>query len=371
MKSPDTNSKFTRTWPLALGSVVLGALVLSTQMVACSLINDDEPEQDEPSGETGDLGDNEACVQALEIKQESNDCPYPSAPMMINDFGDQNVLLIDDPANGTTIGPQGWLFGTVTTADWVAFSVEEFGECAVGCVIPEGHPCGKEDNYFCAQSVDGPNVECLFCGPEATLTECTEFQQACSGDGGGGGADSTGGAPDPDGGVDETGEGSESESGEAMASVPVFSSNPDEVYGTTVPVLERMGDAAPDNVIAHRVCDVWDPEVAVGDWFGEPVFRRDAFAEIVADAELVLRECDHLRITIANNGVELTSVESGTLADLLGFRTGDTILDLNGVSATSPGALVQEVMRVSQETGRAEIRYTRNGHTRTQGIQVR
>lgn len=340
-------------------SVVLMALVS-----ACGLLDDDEP----PDGGTG--GEVLACVDIWTESLEQNACPYPMATMFTGHFDGDTVLWVDDPANSTSIGPNGWLFGNTASADWLGYIVEGDVNCGVACVVPQGHPCFTDGNDFCVGGLDDDqNPGCLYCG-ESSAAECESFvMNACSGDPGpstGGAADSTGGG----GGADSTGDGFGA-SADSPPDVSMFTNHPDQLFGTTQFVLDALGPHAPPNLVAQNVCDVWDPSGAVGEWFGEPIIDKEALTEIIDQAETLLGFCDGLSLSMTTQGIQLRGVTEGTLASELGFQEGDLLESLNGVSATDGGALMAEAVSVSQQqVGVAAIAYRRNGASLSQTIWV-
>lgn len=238
--------------------------------------------------------------------------------------------------------------------------------------MPQGHPCfGGETFCF-----GGPaESQCTFCGGgDYTPEQCGDFIESCWGPDGGNG--DTGGADTGSGGAVDTGNVDSSGSGGsgAGATVPddsIFTSNPDVLFGTTQAVLDLFGDAAPPNLVAEDICDVWDPETAVSDWFGDSILKKEALQQTLSNAEMLLGYCDHLKLEMVDSGIKLLSFEPRGLPDELGFDEGDIILSLNGIPATDPIALQSEIVDISHASpGLGVIKYQRNGQARTLRVRV-
>lgn len=333
---------------------------------ACGLFDDDEP----PAGGTdGGPSPGEVCTELFETAVAEGACPYPMATVVVSDLEGDTVFWVDDPASATTIGPGGWLFGNVTSADWLGYKLGGDATCDIACVVPQGHPCFQEDNQYCAGGTEETQA-CLYCGP-ATASECGDFINTCAGIDDPG--SSTSGADTTAGDGQDTTDGSDTTDGpdEASPYVAMFTDHPDVTFGTTQLVLDRLGVSAPPNLVAEDACDAYDPEQAVSEWFGDAIVDRSVFLAIVDRAEVLLGHCDHLQLATNESGIELVRVEPRTLAAELGFQAGDVVLDLNGVPATDPIALMQEVMQISQEsTGVATISFSRTGKLENRVVRV-
>ena len=151
----------------------------------------------------------------------------------------------------------------------------------------------------------------------------------------------------------------------------MFTSQPNELFGTTQLVLDNLGVHAPPNLVAEDICDAWDPADAVSDWFGDPILEKEVFNQVIDSAETLLGYCDHLKLSMLNDGVEIVETQRRSLAYELGFRAGDVVLSLNGVPATDPLALRTELISISQQSsGLGTLVYRRGNTTRTRRIKV-
>lgn len=239
--------------------------------------------------------------------------------------------------------------------------------------MPQGHPCFGGDT-FC---FGGPaEAQCTFCGGgDYSPEECGDFVESCWGPDGGnddGGADTgSGGAADSSSGGGAVDDSGGQGAGQPAPDDSIFTSNPDVTFGTTQEVLDLFGDSAPPNLVAEDICAVWDPETAVNDWFGDSILKKEALQQTLSNAEMFLGYCDHLKLEMVDDGIKLLSFESRGLPDELGFAQGDIILSLNGVPATDPLALQNEVVELSHASpGLAVIKYRRSGTIRTRRVRV-
>ncbi|MCR9166539.1 MAG: hypothetical protein ACE37F_37115 [Nannocystaceae bacterium] len=350
---------------------------------ACGLFEDDQP-PGAPGGTGGQPGGGDSCSDQFDgfdpaLLQDV--CPTPYAPQYTVNIGGADILWIDDPANATTVG-LGWVFGNTAQADWLGWIAQGDQQCGIACTLPQGHPCNASNDddsqgTYCFGGSDA--AECIYCsaadhGPEA----CGDFVESCAGALGGGGVGDETGDPDSTsggGGVgDVTGAADSGSGGAGAGGLPgdsLFTSNPDVIFGTTQEVLDLYGNAAPPNLVAEDICAVWDPQAAVNDWFGDSLLKKEALQQTLREAEMFLGYCDNLKLEMADDGIKLLSFESRSLADELGFEEGDIILSLNGVRATDPLALQNELVELSHASpGLAVIKYRRSGTIRTHRVRV-
>ncbi len=352
---------------------LLSTLLATTLLPACGLFEDDQPPSD--SGDTdGNDGVNtcEDQFNGFDPALLQGVCPSPYAPQYTAFLGGADILWIDDPANATTIGPGGWVFGNTAQADWLGWISQGDQQCGIACTLPQGHPCFGGDT-FC---FGGPaESQCTFCGGgDYTPEQCGDFIESCWGPDGGNG-DDTGAADSTSGGSagDVTGA-ADSTAGVGAGQTPddsIFTSNPDVIFGTTQAVLDLFGDAAPPNLVAEDICAVWDPQAAVSDWFGDAILQKEVLQQILDNAEMTLGYCDHLKLELVDNGVRLLSFDPRGLPNELGFEKDDIILSLNGAAATNPLALQEQVIWISNNTPQdAVVQYERGGKTYTRKIRV-
>lgn len=264
-------------------------------------------------------------------------------PQLFADIEGTDILLIDDPENGTSIGPNGWLLENVLSADWVGYIAGGDSQCQMGCFAQPNQACLQEDAILCIDDSNGSHNGCLYCGP-GTLAECTDFLSECSGDGDGG-VDVTGNDDTADGGgLDTTGGGPSTPPDMSMFS------NPNAIYVTTPYVLDWLGENAPDNLVSD-ICDLWSPQQAVQSLPGVPLsLDRQALLQVVDHPEAFLGHCDGLRLSMENDGVEIGPVYSETLTDLMQFQEGDIILRFNDVPTTDIVALSSALDAVAQSS---------------------
>lgn len=361
MKHPDTHTTRTSMSPSAC------TLALFAATLACSIVDDDEPT---PGGSETTGGDGPTCLEVFLEFAQTGSCPYPMTPSLVADLGGETVFWIDDPSNGTSIGPNGAIFENIAEADWIAYVVTTNGDCQIACAVPKGHPCFQEEADICAGGFgQGNNPGCLYCG-ETTIAACENFLATTCPSGGSGGNETS-----PTTSGDETSPGGDEtaptgQEGIVDPDISMFTDHPDALFGTTQYVLDLLGSAAPPNLVAEGLCDIWKPEDAVYEWFGDPVFDKDVFDAIADRAERFLGYCDKLRITLTENGLRLKHVNATTLAAELGFQTGDEIISVNDVPATDWFALRDEVMALSQTGGVAEVTYFRGSITSHITIRV-
>lgn len=343
---------------------------------ACGLFEDDQPPVDTGEDTDGADGVNTCSDQfnGFDPALLQGVCPSPYAPQYTVSLEGADILWIDDPANATTIGPGGWVFGNTAQADWLGWISQGDQQCGIACTLPQGHPCFGGDT-FC---FGGPaEAQCTFCGSaDYSPDECGDFVESCWGPDGGNGDDDGGADTGSGGSVDDTGNVDSGSGGEgAGATSPddsIFIRNPDVLFGTTQAVLDLFGDDAPPNLVAEDICDVWDPEDAVNDWFSDPILKKSVLQQTLSRAEMFLGYCDDLKLEVVDGGIKLVSFEARGLADELGFEEGDVILSLNGVPATDPLKLQSEIVDLSNASSSAlgVIRYERNGQTRTRRVRV-
>ena len=330
---------------------------------ACGVFDDDEPPA---AGGTGGA-DALECVDEFAdlLANGNNPCPAPYAPELTISIEGDTVFWVDDPSNATTIGPGGWLFGNLATADWLGYILEGDQQCGLACVVPQGHPCYTEGNSLCTAGDQSPG--CQFCGPEVSLSDCESFvANACVGPGGGG-ADSTNGGAEDTGLLDSSG------GYGAVPDVSFMSSQPSVLFGTTEEVLRRLGDEAPTNLVAEDICDTWRPSRVVTDSSKGPTLERDALRRLMSEGDPLLAYCDHLRLAMGDDGVKITDAGRGTLAYELGFRNGDALRSVNGTSTTDVVAVMAELTKISEgQQSRVDVRYTdSNGRSRSKTIRIR
>lgn len=326
--------------------------------LGCGLFDDDVPPAAGGSG-----GEIQECIDTWDLSQLQDVCESPYAPQLTVSLEGDDIFWVDDPMNATSVGA-GWIFGNVASADWLGYIVQGDAECGVACVMPQGHPCLADGNFSCSAGEQSPG--CFYCGP-GTAADCESFvDNACDGPAGGG--DSTSGVS-TSGGADEGGD--STGAGAVAPDVSMFTSHPDDLFGTTQLVLDNLGSHAPANLVAEDLCAIWDPAAAVSEWFGDPILEKEVFNQVIDDAEKLLGYCDHLQLGMHAEGVEIVSTDRNSLAYELGFRGGDVIISLNGVAATDPLALREELISIShQSPGLGTLLYRRGANMQTMRVKV-
>lgn len=331
-------------------------VAVASTSLGCGLL-DDDPDVNIDTGGAGSGGVVECVNEWSELS-----CPAPALPVFTVDLQGDDILWVDDPINATTVGPGGWLFGTITGADSVGWIVGGDNQCGMACILPPVHPCSTPGNQYC--NPDPLDSGCLWCGP-GTGSDCADFASVCLGD-----DDPTGSDTDTSGGAVDSSSGGAG-AHESEPDMSMFTSNPEVEFGTTQRVLDLLGDSAPENLSADDGCSDWDPRGAVESWFGEPILQKEAFDKIVDEAELVLGYCDGLRLSLERDGVLLKTAERQTLAYELGFRAGDVIVSINGIPSTDALALRSEAIILSQSSPSAvTVLFSRDGRKQFKTLRI-
>lgn len=320
--------------------------------------------------------DTDGGTEVCEALVENTECPPPFTSVLSVNIEDGDVTWVDDP--GASIGP------IDIGVDGVAYIAGGNAECSVACYASPSATCAHFGGTLCEAGecsnciIDGSAEDCNclagICNGVAVPDSCYPDGDGeddgvgdSSGDSGSGGADSgSSGADSGSGGGDDAGD----VSGGVFPTRPI-SLNPETVLWTTPERLERIQQNV-SGVVVTRVCDAWDPSAAVGSWLGDPFVSRADLQRTLDSAGAFLAECDELRVKLVEDGILLSSVQSGTLADLLGFRKGDVLLDLNGVPATDLLGLRSEFARVGEDSaGVGVVSFRRANLVRSRTIRVK
>jgi hypothetical protein len=277
-------------YPPSLGR--LAAALLASLVLACSLVDDDQPP---PVGDTGV----EPGICSAQLEAAKAQCLPGMVFESIIEGGGGTVILIDDPGAAVGVGPNGWLVQVAAEADYVASYQFEGPTCTAVCGW-----CARGQS-ICHQGFDasGTPVGCVLCLPHDVPdpgAQCAEFMAACVG------VDGTG--PDGDG-ADETGADSE-----AMA----FDCR-DWALAEAV-VVDGRGTV---------IVDAGVVEMAAVH-FGEP-----------------LAQCDGTRFRRRADGYfEVSALSASGLLAQIGLEHGDAILEIDGEPMQEADRLIAKAMEL-------------------------
>lgn len=280
---------------------LLTTALLASSILACSLVDDDEP----PVADTGDSGpDVDACHAQLEAAEAEclNGMTFHSTVQA----GGGSIILVDDPGASVGVGPDAWLIQVGAQADYVAAYQAGDATCSAGCgwCNPGESMCHQGFNE------DGIPVGCFMCVPYGTPdmgTQCAAFMAACAG------LDETGAEEEE--GADETGAESDS-GGMELADPEAFDCRDWDLEGAVV--LDERGDVSVEAAIV---------ELAAAH-FGEP-----------------LAKCDGTRFRRRSDGYfEVSALASSGLLARIGFARGDVILAVDGEPMRGADRIVSKAM---------------------------
>lgn len=280
-------------------SVTLTTALLTSGLLACSLVDDDEP----PSGGVGDTGNVDVCIAQLQTAEGVCEPGMTFASMF--DGGGGSIILIDDPGATIGVGPDAWLVQVGAAADFIASHTVDDSTCSAGCGWCE------PGQSVCHQGLDetGKPVGCLLCvayGTPDPGVQCAAFMAVCDG------LDETGADDD---GADETGA-----------------------------------------EIDSSVMEIGDPDAFdCRDWDLEQAVVVDEQGTLILDAAIVemaaahlgepLAKCDGTRFRQRSDGYfEISALAPSGLLARVGLERGDVILGIDGESMHGADRVVAKAM---------------------------
>lgn len=279
--------------------------LLASGILACSLVDDDEP----PVADTGDSDPGNGDCSTVKETAAAHCLPGMNFEAMV-EGGGGSIILVDDPSASVGIGPNAWLVQVGAASDYVANYEFEGTTCSVGCGW-----CQPGES-MCHQGFDeqGIPVGCMMCiayGTPNMGAECAAFMAACDG------LDETG-ADDPgadETGADETGADSDSE-GMELADPEAFD------------------------------CRDWDlREAVVVDDRGTVIVDAAIVEMAAAHLGEPLAQCDATRFRRRSDGYyEVSAMAAGGLLARIGLERGDTILAVDGEPMHEADRIVAKAM---------------------------